>query len=109
MKNKCNKCNTEFEFTKKDIKRKIAFKKGEISILLKMEHIYIPAGFFWKGGYDYQPFEHTYKCEKNQYDKFISCPACEEKIYFKQYCQPYYSSVFGIQSQSWKLINKEKR
>ncbi len=78
---KCDNCEVEFKFTKKDIKKEIENKKGETFKLLDFKNKKEKYGLFglWVRNRIYD-ITTTYEVLKDLYNIFLTCPVCEYDI-----------------------------
>jgi len=104
----CSYCETKFKITKKDVKREIAFRKGE--------HVeydsYYPRYKLIKRGifsnlYKKYYTKHVFEALKLRENLFFICPLCEEKTYLKIYKKPNFFIGWN-RVDEWKKIEEKE-
>ena len=89
----CEECGTKYSFTKKDIKKQLVFKKGEIfrlpNIVNDNVHFYL------------------WSATKNLYGKYIVCPACDKESVLTKIKTPGIM-ISDEECKNWELLTVER-
>jgi len=78
---KCRTCETEFNLKRKDIKRELKHKKNKTILLEETKFDGYEYHFLKGNKIKYKHIKVSLTCNKNIYNRYVTCPICDTRRY----------------------------
>jgi len=107
---KCEVCGKVTEPSKKNIKKEILFKKGQIISIKENDNFEcLEIKFLRKDIYHYKNESWKMKAIRNLTALYMICPACNKKNYVHKPPEPrYFINHFSYNKDDWKIEDYNK-